>query len=130
MKENNINLLFVDDEEEFLNSMSRRLSKRGFNVITVNRGEKAVTLAKSTPFDIAMIDMKMPGIGGEETLKAIKEENKYLEAVILSGNRFVGDGFAPKDSAAFLYLQKPCELDKILEALNKAYQKTLLNRKA
>ena len=51
--------------------MSKRLEARDFNVVAVNRGEKAIEAARTNPLDIALIDLKMPGIDGEETLKAL-----------------------------------------------------------
>ena len=68
MKNNKINLLIVDDEEQFLSSISKSLELRDFDVIAVNRGEKAIEAARKNPIDVALVDLKMPGINGEETL--------------------------------------------------------------
>jgi len=59
MGQNKINLLIVDDEEQFLNSISKRLEARDFNVVAVNRGEKAIEAARKTPIDIALVDLKI-----------------------------------------------------------------------
>ena len=59
---------------------------REFNVVAVNRGEKALEEARKNPIDIALVDLKMPGIDGEETLKALKKEHKWMEVVILTGH--------------------------------------------
>ncbi|MEA3436267.1 MAG: response regulator, partial [Thermodesulfobacteriota bacterium] len=85
MEKEKINLLIVDDEEQFLESISKSLELRDFNVIAVNRGEKAIEAAKNNPIDIALVDLKMPGISGEETLKLLKQEHKWMEVVILTG---------------------------------------------
>ena len=74
MENNKINLLIVDDEEQFLNSISKSLELRDFKVIAVNRGEKAIEAARNNSIDIALVDLKMPGINGEETLKKLKAE--------------------------------------------------------
>lgn len=128
MSENKINLLIVDDEEQFLNSISKSLTVRGFNVIAVNRGEKAIEIAKIKPIDIALVDLKMPGISGEETLKVLKQEHKWMEIVILTGHGSVDSAVQCTQKGAYTYLQKPCELEKLLEALKDAYEKRVMNK--
>jgi len=86
MSNDKINLLIVDDEEQFLRSISKSLSVRDFNVVAVNRGEKAIEAARKTPIDIALVDLKMPGIDGEETLKQLKAEHRWMEVIILTGH--------------------------------------------
>ncbi|MDY6878801.1 MAG: response regulator [Desulfatiglans sp.] len=130
MEKDKINLLLVDDEEEFLKSMSTRLSLRDFHVIAVNRGEKALEAARNYPVDIALVDLKMPGIDGEETLKALKKEHKWMEVVILTGHGSVDSAVECTKSGAYFYLQKPCELDQLLDVLKDAYKKRVMNRKA
>lgn len=129
MNEKPITLLIVDDEEQFLKSISTRLTVRGFNVIAVDRGEKAIAAAKENPIDIALVDLKMPGINGEETLKALKKEYKWMEIVILTGHGSVESAVHCTQIGAYSYLQKPCELDTLLEVLTKAYKKKVMNRK-
>ncbi len=129
MTETKINILIVDDEEQFLNSIKRRLEVREFNVITVNRGEKALEAARNNPIDVALVDLKMPGINGEETLKALKEEHEWMEVVILTGHGSVESAIECTKSGAYEYLQKPCKLDELLESLKNAYQKRVMNKK-
>ncbi len=128
MTKNKINLLIVDDEEQFLNSIKKSLEVREFNVTAVNRGEKAIQAAKENPIDIALVDLKMPGIDGEETLKELKKEHKWMEIVILTGHGSVNSAVECTKSGAYKYLQKPCELDELLEALKDAYQKRVMNK--
>lgn len=129
MEKEKINLLIVDDEEQFLNSISRSLELRDFKVIAVNRGEKAIEAAKNNPIDIALVDLKMPGISGEETLKLLKQEHKWMEVVILTGHGAIDSAVECTKSGAYSYLQKPCELDILLEALQDAYKKKVMNKK-
>jgi len=129
MEKEKINLLIVDDEEQFLESISKSLELRDFNVISVNRGEKAIEAAKNNPIDIALVDLKMPGISGEETLKLLKQEHKWMEVVILTGHGAVDSAIECTKSGAYSYLQKPCELNQLLEALQDAYKKKVMNRK-
>ncbi|MBA2880335.1 DNA-binding NtrC family response regulator [Desulfosalsimonas propionicica] len=126
--ERKINLLFVDDEEQFLKSMTKQLEVRDFNVIAANRGEKALEVARAVPVDVALVDLKMPGINGEETLKALKDEHKWLEIVILTGHGSIDSAKECTRSGAYEYLQKPCHIDDLLEVLKNAYKKKVMNK--
>jgi len=129
MEKDKINLLIVDDEEDFLNSISKSLRVRDFNVLAVNRGEKAIEAAKNNSIDIALVDLKMPGINGEETLRALKEEHKWMEVVILTGHGTIDSAVECTRLGACSYLQKPCELNELLEVLENAYKKKVMNKK-
>jgi len=129
MTDNKINLLIVDDEEQFLASISKSLQVRDFNVTAVNRGEKAIEAARNSKFDVALVDLKMPGMNGEETLRALKKEHKWMEVVILTGHGSVRSAVDMMKSGAYEYLQKPCNLEELLTALKNAYQKKVMNRK-
>ncbi len=129
MEKEKINLLIVDDEVDFFESISKSLRVRDFNVLAVNRGEKAIEAAKKNPIDIALVDLKMPGIDGEETLKALKEEHKWMEVVILTGHGTFDLAVECTRLGAHSYLQKPCELSELLEVLENAYKKKVMNKK-
>lgn len=123
-----INLLIVDDEEQFLKSMTKRLDVRGFNVIAVDRGEKAIEAAKAGEVDIALVDLKMPGMNGEETLKALKREHEWMEVVILTGHGSIDSAVECTRIGAHSYLQKPCDFDELLNVLADAYKKKVMNK--
>jgi DNA-binding NtrC family response regulator len=129
MKKDKINLLIVDDEEQFLESISKSLELRDFHVIAVNRGDKAIEAAKEQPIDVALVDLKMPGISGEETLRQLKQEHKWLEVVILTGHGAIQSAVDCTKIGAFSYLQKPCELATLVEALQAAYKQKVMNRR-
>jgi len=96
-----INLLIVDDEVQFLNSISKSLEAREFNVIAVDRGEKAIEAARKNLIDVALVDLKMPGINGEETLKALKAEHRWMEIVILTGHGTIDSAVECTKSGAY-----------------------------
>jgi DNA-binding NtrC family response regulator len=123
-----INLLMVDDEEQFLTSMSKRLEARGFHVMAVNRGEKALEMARTHPVDIALVDLKMPGMNGEETLKSLKQEHAWIEIVMLTGHGSIDSVVECNVGGAHSYLHKPCDLEQIMEVLKEAYKKRVMNR--
>jgi len=129
MKNDKINLLIVDDEVQFLNSISKSLEAREFNVIAVDRGEKAIQAARKNLIDVALVDLKMPGINGEETLKALKAEHRWMEIVILTGHGTIDSAVECTKGGAFSYLQKPCSLEELLDSLKNAYKKKVMNRK-
>ena len=128
MPTNMIRILFVDDEEQFLESMKKRLEKRGFHVIAVNRGIKAIDAARKNPVDIAIVDLKMPGINGNELIQLLKKEHPWVEVIVLTGHGGVEAELQCGRDGAYAYLHKPCTLDDILEAMAKAYKRRLMNK--
>jgi len=128
MEKDKINLLIVDDEEQFLTSITKRLELRDFKVIAVTRGDKAVEAARNHPIDIALVDLKMPGMDGEQTLDALKKEHEWMEVIILTGHGSIDSAVKLTKSGAYSYLQKPCEMEKLIEVLTEAYKKRVMNK--
>ena len=120
-----IKLLIVDDETRFLNAIAQRLAKRGFDVRTAENGEDAIKLARSEKFDIALLDLRMPGMDGGEVLRVLKEEHQFLEAIMLTGHGSLESAVELTKLGAFSYLPKPYELDKLIQVLQEAYQARL-----
>jgi len=120
-----IKLLIVDDETRFLNAIAQRLTKRGFDVRTAENGKDAIQLARSEKFDIALLDLRMPGMDGGEVLRVLKEEHQFLEAIILTGHGSLESAVELTKLGAFSYLPKPYELDKLIQVLQEAYQTRL-----
>jgi len=129
MDTDKINILIVDDEEQLLNSIRKGLEIRHFNVFTADRGDKALELARMQEIDIALVDLKMPGMKGEEVLKILKEEHKGIEVVILTGHGSIGSAVRCSKDGAYSYLQKPCSMDELLKTLVDAYTTRVLNKK-
>lgn len=128
MSTDKINLLLVDDEEEFLKAIRRSLEVRDFVVFTANRGEEALEIARTNPVDIAVVDLKMPGMDGIETLEALKKAHSWMEIVILTGHGTIDSALEATRSGAYSYLQKPCELEKLMEVIVEAYKKRVMNK--
>jgi DNA-binding NtrC family response regulator len=129
MKLEHINLLIVDDEAAFLASISRSLELRGLQVHRADRGDIALQIARENPIDIALVDLKMPGMNGQETLEALKKEHPWMEIVILTGHGTIDSAAACTRSGAYAYLQKPCEFEILLETLVQAYKKRVMAKK-
>lgn len=120
-----IKLLIVDDETKFLEAIAKRLRKRGFDVTTATNGADAIAVARKEKFDIALLDLKMPGMDGGEVLRMLKKEHKYLEAIILTGHGSLESAVELTKLGAFSYLPKPYEIDKLIDCLKDAYQARL-----
>ncbi len=121
----NIKLLIVDDEVKFLDSIAQRLELRGFDVAKASSGEQALKEAEAGGFDLALLDLKMPGMDGIEVLKRLKEKHKYLEVIILTGHGSLDSAVESTKLGAFGYLPKPYELDNLLDVLKQAYESRL-----
>lgn len=120
--ENTIKILLVDDEIKFLQAISERLSIKGFDVTTASNGEDAIKAAKKGGFDVAVLDLQMPGIGGEQVLRILKQNHKYIEIIMLTGHATVDSAVECTKLGAFKYLEKPYDFDNLVEALKEAYQ--------
>jgi len=120
-----IKLLIVDDETRFLNAIAQRLSKRGFDVRTASNGLDALAVARTEKFDVALLDLKMPGMDGGEVLRALKKEHAFLEAIMLTGHGSLESAVELTKLGAFSYLPKPYELEKLVETLRDAYEARL-----
>jgi len=125
-KQLDANVLVVDDEEQFLKVFSQRLQGRGMKVDTANTGEEALERAKKKDFDAIILDMAMPGMSGIETLKRIKSENPDLQIIMLTGHGTVEKSVEAMKLGAVDFLEKPADLDKILEKIGEAKRKRVV----
>lgn len=123
--EKKLKLLIVDDEEQFLNSIAERLELRDFFVTKALNGEQALKAAKSDKFDLALLDLKMPGMDGKQVLEVLKKEHKYLEVIMLTGHGSLESAVECTKLGAFGYLPKPYEFDRLIEVLKDAYQERM-----
>jgi DNA-binding NtrC family response regulator len=124
-----IRLLLADDEEDFRTTLASRLRKRRLEVIDVEDGYKAVEVVRSKPIDVAVVDVKMPGLDGLETLKRIKQINPLIEVILLTGHASVESGIEGMRLGAFDYLMKPCTIDELMLKIEDAYQRKLVQEK-
>jgi DNA-binding NtrC family response regulator len=124
-KTKKIKLLLVDDEADFLNSLAKRLGKRDFDIATATEGKLAIKAAKKGEFDVAILDMKMPGMDGMELLKILKKKHKFLEIIILTGYGGIDSAVEATKLGAHSYLEKPYDFEKLLDVLKEAYESRL-----
>ncbi len=117
-----IKLLIVDDEVKFLDAIAKRLEMRDFQVTKAYNGEDAVKIAGEEKFDLALLDLKMPGMDGKQVLEILKKEHKFLEVIILTGHGSVDSAVECTKLGAYGYLPKPYEIDKLIETLKEAFE--------
>ncbi len=123
MPQDRIRLLIVDDEVRFIETLSRRLGLRDFDVTAVTSGKEALKTARQHQFDLAIVDLKMPEMSGEQLLGFLKERDPRIEVVVLTGHGSIDSAVSCTKLGAFCYLQKPCETDELLRVLKEAYRR-------
>ena len=123
--ESKIKLLMVDDEVKFLDSISKRLGLKNFDVTTAVNGKEAIESAEKGLFDVAVVDFQMPGMDGTQVLKTLKENHKYLEIIMLTGHATIDSAVECTKMGAFKYLEKPYEFEKLVEVIMEAYEARL-----
>lgn len=119
-------VLLVDDEKQFLEVLSERLKNRGLSVNSVTSGEDAISLANNKDYDVIVLDLAMPGIDGLQTLNLLKKNNHDMEIIILTGHATVKKGIEAMKLGAEDFLEKPVDLDVLLEKIGEAKQKKTL----
>lgn len=117
-------VMLVDDEVPFVETMTKRLKKRDLRVISAYSGEESLEiLSKNQNLDVVILDVKMPGMDGIDTLKEIKKRYPLAEVVMLTGHATVESAIEGMKQGAFDYLMKPCEIEDLLKKVEEATQK-------
>lgn len=119
-------VLLVDDEEDFTTNLAMILSVRGFHATAVHDGEGAIRAVEEGDFDVAILDLMMPGIDGIETLRQIKLRRPLIEVIMLTGHGSVETGVEGMRLGAFDYAMKPIEVSELLEKVADAYERKLM----
>ena len=121
-------VLVVDDEQEFREITTKSLERKGLQVQSAENGEKALEILEHSFTDVVLLDVKMPGLDGIETLRRIRNLKPLVEVVLLTGHASVESGIEGMKLGAFDYLMKPIELEPLLEKLADAYEKKRLHQ--
>jgi DNA-binding NtrC family response regulator len=120
---NEFKVMLVDDEKDFLETLCKRLTKRKLDVTSANSGREAIAKIQEFPVDVVVLDVRMPGMNGIETLKEIKKIKPSVEVVMLTAHADVQVAIEGMELGAFDYLMKPMEIDDLLYKLQDAYKK-------
>ena len=116
-------MMLVDDEERYLQTTKKLIEKKGYEVLTAQSGKEALDKLKSQNVHVVILDVKMPGMDGNETLKAIKTLYPLVEVIMLTGHATVDSAIDGLKSGACDYLMKPADIDEILEKAIAAFEK-------
>lgn len=119
-------VLFVDDEKDFVHTVSERLINRNVGTFPVYDGEMALDMVENDPPDVMVLDLKMPGIHGTEVLKKVKELKPNIEVIILTGHGSMKDEKFCMELGAFAYLTKPVDIELLTETIRAANEKIRL----
>ena len=123
-------VLLVDDEREFVQTLSERLIMRDMGSAVAYDGESALTMVSEDEPDVMILDLKMPGINGIEVLQRVKKDNPDIEVIILTGHGTESDREMCMKLGAFAYLQKPVDIDVLSDTLKKANDKIRIKKAA
>ena len=117
-------IMLVDDEVSLTETLTKRLTKRSIRTIAAFSGEEGLeTLKANQNIDVVVLDFKMPGMDGIETLKKIKMEFPLIEVIMLTGHASVESGIAGMKLGAFGYLMKPCDIEELVGKVEAATKK-------
>ena len=110
-------ILLVDDEAVFANNMSKLLTRRGYQVTAVNSGDEALRALMDTPFDVMVLDLKMPGMDGIATMHEMKKLGLFTEVLILTGHGSIDTALEAIQIGAYDYVTKPCEITELVSKI-------------
>ena len=116
-------VLIVDDEVDFLETLVRRLKRRQVNAVGVTSGEAALEYMTGEPAEVVVLDVKMPGMNGIDTLRELKKRHPDVEVILLTGHASVESGVEGLTLEAFDYLIKPVKLDELIERIMEAFDR-------
>ena len=122
-KESDIKVLLIDDEETLLEYLAKRLLREGFTVKATFSGEEALEIASNENFDVAVVDLKMPGIDGVETQKRLKKIQPFLQCIVLTAHGSIESALESGQKDAFQYLLKPIDYDSLVATIREAYER-------
>jgi two-component system, OmpR family, response regulator len=123
-----IRVLIVDDEEDFVETVVKRLKDRGLEAVGATGGMEALSLFESQEFDVVILDVKMPRMDGITTLKEIKKKSPLTEVIMLTGHGSVDSGVKGLQLGAYNYIMKPAPIDELLKQISQAYERRLIEQ--
>jgi DNA-binding response OmpR family regulator len=118
----NLKILLVDDEEEFVTTLAERLELRGLQARAALSGEAALKIIEADTPEIVILDVMMPGIGGFEVLRRIKAQHPQLPVILLTGRGSEKEGVKGMQLGAFDYLMKPLNIEELIKKMQEAIE--------
>jgi DNA-binding NtrC family response regulator len=123
-------VLLVDDDSAFRHVMAGELRRLGHDVTTAGSGEEAVAIIERMEPEIILLDLRLPGMDGLETLKAIRARSSAIEVIMLTGHGSIDSAIESIKVGAFDYVTKPCPLDEIQIRVQRAIERRALRQRA
>jgi DNA-binding NtrC family response regulator len=115
-----LRVLLIDDEEELVVTLAERLMLRGIEVEGVTSGADAIGRVREKEFDVVVLDVKMPGIGGLEVMRTIRREQPGMKFLLMTGRGSLEEGEEGMQEGAFAYLLKPINIEDLLKKMMEA----------
>jgi len=116
-------MMLVDDEERFLSTTQKLLSRKGYDILTASSGAEALDILRTHNIHVVILDVKMPGMDGIETLQAIKRNYPLIEVIMLTGHGTIDSAVEGLKSGATDYLTKPTDVQDLIEKAEAAFGK-------
>jgi DNA-binding NtrC family response regulator len=119
-------VLLVDDEGDFLEALSQRMTARGMEVTTTTSAREAIKKAEEGSFDAVILDLMMPEMDGLEVLQTLKQKKPEIQVILLTGHGSVAKGIEAMKLGAMDFLEKPAEIKELTEKIKKAQAKKMI----
>ena len=126
MSKEEIKILLVDDEKQFVDTLAERLAMRGFSARVAYDGPQALK-AVEDPTDVIVLDLRMPGMDGFEVLRSVKKSNPQVQVIILTGHGGDAEEQTAYRKGAYNFLKKPMDIDELLNSIRMAYRDKVEN---
>ncbi len=117
-----LRVLLVDDEEDFVSTLSERLQLRNITTLVATDGEEALQIIDTDKPPVVVLDVLMPGMGGLDVLRQIKKSYPHIQVIILTGRGSTKEGIKGMRLGAFDYLMKPVKIEMLMQKMNEAFQ--------
>jgi DNA-binding NtrC family response regulator len=116
-------ILLVDDEKDFVEMLTLRLEEIGEEVLQAYSGLECLEKMNEAEVDVVILDIKMPGMDGIETLQEIKKRYPLVEVIMLTGHGTIETAVQGMKLGAYDFLIKPADFDDLVTKLNKARER-------
>ena len=123
----NFTILLVDDEVAFLETLVKRLRKRGLDVLEANNAVMALEILNRQSVDVVVLDVRMPEMDGIQALREVKKINPLIEVIMLTGHASVEVAIQGMELGAFDYMMKPADINELVYKLEDAFKKKSLH---
>ncbi len=115
-----LRILIVDDEEELASALAERLAIRGYEVEVATNGKDALKRSRERDFDVLIVDVKMPGIGGLELMATVVQDTPNLPVILFTGHGSVAEAERGIKQGVYDYVMKPVDIDVLVEKIRSA----------